>query len=163
MTTTVTLTQFELWLAATVGMRRQVEALRKGLPEQHGHTGSGWNEHIEGACGELVVAKALDRYWNGSVNTFRAGGDVGAIQVRTRSRAEYELIVRPNDDDAAVFVLVTGAAPRYTIHGWIRGADAKRPAWRRAYGGRPPAFFVPHASLHALNHLCAPAATLIAE
>lgn len=143
----MTLTPYELHLAASVGVRRQIEAMSAGRPDRHGHSGAGWNLHLEGACGELAVAKALGRYWDGSVNTFKKGGDVGAVQVRTRSKHEYELIVRQGDRDSDVFVLVTGVAPSYRVRGWLRGGDAKRPEWEKTHGDRPPAWFVPHAAL----------------
>jgi hypothetical protein len=76
----------EVALASQVGCRRMVEALRKALPDAYGCTGEdGWTHHVQGAMGEMAFAKATGRYWDGSVNTFKAGGDVGTIQVRTPS------------------------------------------------------------------------------
>lgn len=140
-------------LAGQVGIRRQMEALKRGLPDRHGFTGLGWDIHVEGACGELAVAKALGRYWNGSVNTFKVGGDVGAMQVRTRSRSHYELLIRPDDKDQDVFVLVTGTSPKFKVVGWIKGKDAKRVEWLQTHGGRPPAYFVPQKSLGNIEDL----------
>lgn len=109
--------------------------------------------HVEGALGELAVAKALGMYWSGSINGFRAP-DVGqSIQVRTRSRHDYDLIVRDSDADEAAFVLVTGSAPEYHVRGWMRGALAKRDEYRQEHGGRPPAYFVPAAHLLSLGAL----------
>ena len=148
----VTLEWFEVLLAATVGVRRQLEALRSGRPDCHGFDGAtGWQVHIEGACGEMAFAKATGRYWSGSINTFKAGGDVGNIQVRTRSRDDYDLIVRDDDRDEDIFVLVIGKAPTFRVVGWIQGAEAKRPSWRHVYGARPPAFFVPQAALFPIS------------
>lgn len=131
-----------------MGLRRQLSALRDQRPDAYGFAAdAGWNVHIEGACGEAVVAKVLNRYWNGSVDSFRQGGDVGATQVRTRSKHSYELIVRPDDRDEDAFVLVTGAAPSFRVVGYIIGRDAKRPEYLQTYGGRPAAYFVPHKEL----------------
>lgn len=150
----VTLEWFEVMLAATVGVRRQLEALRRGRPDCHGFDGAtGWQVHIEGACGEMAFAKATGRYWSGSVNTFKIGGDVGAIQVRTRSREDYDLIVRDDDRDEDIFVLVIGQAPTYRVVGWIRGMDGKRACWRQRYGNRPVAYFIPQ---HALCSIVKP-------
>ncbi len=144
----VTLSPYELSMAAQVGSRRQIEALTKGLPDKHGFGGEdGWTVHIEGACGEMAVASALGRYWSGSVNTFKSGGDVGTVQVRTRSRHDYDLIVRRDDRDNDIFILVTGLAPRFEVRGWIRGADARRSEWLRTHGNRPAAYFVPQTAL----------------
>lgn len=121
--------------------------MRDQRPDRHGYKGAGWSEHIEGACGEAAVAKVLNRFWNGSVDTFATGGDVGDIQVRTRSSHDYELLVRPDDRDSDVFILVTGRAPTFRVIGYIWGRDAKRPEWLQTHGSRPAAYFVPHAFL----------------
>lgn len=146
----VSLEPFEVRLAAGVGMSRHVAALEKGLPDRHGFSGDGWKVHIEGALGELVVAKALNRFWSGSVNTFK-GGDVGRLQVRTRSSHTYDLIVRSSDADEEYFVLVTGQCPHYRVHGWIKGADAKQPQWVQSHGDRPAAWFIPQNALKPLT------------
>lgn len=147
----VVLTDYEIRQAAHAGVDRQVQALVKGLPDRHGFQGSGWDVHIDGALGELAVAKALNRFWSASVGTFKTGGDVGSIQVRCRSRHDYELLVRDTDPDDAAFILVTGRAPTFRVHGWIYGRDAKRPEWRQTHGNRPPAYFVPHSALQSLE------------
>jgi len=151
---TVRLTWHEVVLAAQVGMRRHVEALRDARPDANGRSDDdGWTAHVEGACGELAVAKVLDVYWQPSVNTFKRGGDVGLYQVRTRSRATYELIVREDDDDDATFILVRGRSPQFSVVGWIRGADAKRLDWLQTHGDRPAAYFVPDAALSPMGLL----------
>lgn len=149
----VDLSWYELELAVNVGSRRQMESIRKNLQDAHGYNGEdGWTKHIEGACGEMVVAKLLGMYWDGSVNTFKRP-DVGTIQVRTRSKSTYDLIVRPNDEDDSIFVLVTGVAPSFEVVGFIRGGDAKQEAWSESYGDRPSAFFVPQESLMPIENL----------
>jgi hypothetical protein len=145
----VMLTEYELQLAAGVGVRRHIASLVGG----HRQVAAGveatgdWTQNIEGACGELAVAKMLGRYWNGSVNTFTVGGDVGALQVRTRSRHYYDLIVRDKDRDGDWFVLATGVSPNYLVRGYIRAGDAKRDEWRADHGGHGPAWFVPQGAL----------------
>lgn len=145
----VTLTWFELEMAAIVAVRRHVEALRQTRPDRYGAAGDadGWQLHLEGAFGELAFAKALGRYWDGSINTFHDGGDVGVVQVRTRSRSDYDLIVRDADRDGDYFVLVVGRSPSYTVVGYILGADAKQPKWSKDHGGHGAAFFVPQSEL----------------
>lgn len=146
----VTLTAYELEMAAIQGMRRQIEAVQKGLGHIAGYEGIGWDIHIEGAAGELAFAKSINRYWSGSVNTFKTGGDVGSVQVRTRSKHSYELLVRDQDRDDDLFVLVTGVSPNFKVWGYITGREAKQGQWRQTHGGRPPAYFVPHAALTPL-------------
>lgn len=150
----VTLTGFELSLAAPVGVRRHIDCLVNGRRQAAAAVDpvGNWQQEVEGACGELAVAKVLGRYWSGSVNTFKMGGDVGDVQVRTRSRHEYDLIVRDRDRDADWFVLVTGTAPRYRVHGYIQGEAAKQPHYRKNFGGHGEAFFVPQADLTPLRN-----------
>jgi len=140
----ITLTPFELDMACNVGLRRHLSAITANRKPQHGiDPDDCWRAHIEGACGELAVAKFLNRYWDGSVDTFRRQADFPGAEIRTRSKHTYDLIVREDDDPNKTFVLVTGVAPNYWIRGWIRGHDARRDEWRQTYGGRPEAWFVP--------------------
>lgn len=139
-------------MASEIGRLRHLVSVKRGLLDQHGFTGDGWAEHIEGACGELAVAKALGRYWDGSVNTFEQP-DLPGLQVRTRSQTYYDLIVRPADSDDDLFVLVTGRCPRYVVRGWIKGADAKQEQWLQTHGNRPGAYFVPQSALHEMSKL----------
>lgn len=149
---TVTLAWHEATMASDIGRMRHLAAIKAGLQDSHGYSGLGWSEHIEGACGEMALAKYLGIYWDGSVNSFKAN-DLPGVQVKTRSRDDYELIVRPGDSDQSNFVLVTGKCPTYTVRGWIKGADAKRQEWLQDHGGRPPAYFVPHSSLLPIGEM----------
>jgi hypothetical protein len=163
--TLIRLTDFELRLALTVGGARYTDCRINGRKDRWQDDESGWNNHIEGAAGEIAAAKALGMYWNGSVNTFQSGGDVGNIQIRTRIKpserklrwlrregspeaelAPYRLIVRNSDRDADVFVLVVSLMPlpEYMVVGWTFGAHAKRQEFEDDPGGlKMPAYFVP--------------------
>ncbi len=158
----VTLDQREILLAADLGVRRQVAAMLSGRQDSFGFERGGkdpWRAHIEGVAGELAVAKVLNVFWTGTINTYRSRADVGSLEVKTRSKPDYELLVRPHDRDDAAFVLVTGEIPTYTVVGWILARDAKRPVWLQMYGGRPPAYFVPHDALHPMAALARADAT----
>lgn len=149
----VRLEWFEESRAALVGVSRNVEAMRKGCVNRL-PIGDEWNAHILGALGECAFAKATGRYWSGSVNTFKSGGDVGkAIQIRTRSKHEYDLIVRRDDGDDDLFVLVTGGPHEFRVHGWIRGCDAKSDEWRADHGNHGEAFFVPKERLWGVDEI----------
>ena len=144
----------ELLMASDIGRMRQLTALKRKLQDKHGaQKENGWQLHIEGACGEMAAGKALGIHWEGSVCTFKRGGDVGSLQVRTRSQGHYELIVRKDDRDEDVFILVTGMAPNYEVKGWITGADAKQERWLQRHGGREAAFFVPTTELKSLEDI----------
>lgn len=146
----VTLTEQEMRLAADVGVGRQIRSMLAGRKDAYGFKGDPWRIHIEGAMGELALAKALGRYWSGAGELYGDDTDVGGVQVRTRTRHDYELYVWPRDEDEAIFVLVTGTPPSFRVHGWIRGADAKRQEWFKSLG-RAPAYFVPQEALRPLT------------
>lgn len=150
----VNLEWFEVSRAALVGVSRNVEALRKSLTNKMPTNQRDWDIHILGALGECAFAKATNRYWNGSVNTFKSGGDIGeCIQIRTRSKHSYDLIVRDEDKDGDVFVLVTGGPLEFRVQGWIRAADAKRREYRANYGNYGEAYFVPKDELRPIERL----------
>lgn len=151
----VTLDRFEIEIAAAVGVRRAIDSLvngrRQAAADADPNGAIVFQQHIEGACGEMAFAKALGRYWSGSVNTFKQGGDVGDVQIRTRSRTNYDLIVRDRDRNEDYFVLVVGTCPTYTIVGYIQGAAAKQEHWKSNHGGHGTAYFIPQADLQPLR------------
>jgi len=145
----VTLSWNEVHMAATVGILRNIQALKQDRPQCHGAKDEEmWRYHIEGASGEMAFAKAMNIHWEAHSNVFKVP-DIGtSIQIRTRSNRGWDLIVRDGDKDDEVFVLVVGEIPNYTIVGWITGADAKQKKWYKDMGGRSkPAYFVPQSEL----------------
>jgi hypothetical protein len=149
----VRLEWFEISRAALVGVSRNVEALRKGCVNRM-PINDEWSIHILGALGECAFAKASNRYWNGSVNTFKAGGDVGeTIQVRTRRDHNWDLIVRNDDKSDDVYVLVTGGPQDFVVRGYVSGSDAKQDCFKADHGGHGEAFFVPQDKLRPIAEL----------
>lgn len=143
----VTLSWFEVNMAAQQGIIRHVQALKAGRQDAHGFNGDGWGAHIDGALGELALAKALDAYWNPVLSyQARQVGDVGAHQVRMTARPDGSLIVHEDDRDDADYWLVVGTAPRYLVIGSRLGLRCKEPRFWREDTGRP-AYFVPQAEL----------------
>lgn len=152
----IELTNEEFAYAAQIGRTRQEEALRKNLPDKYGFDGvSGLAVHVEGSAGELAVAKALNIKWDATVNTFKSIADlVSNIEVRTRSKDYYDLLVRADDKDDSIFVLVIRQNPRkFDVVGWIKAKTAKQEQWIKTYGNRPPAYFVPKTSLSDIESL----------
>lgn len=146
---TVRLSPGEIRMAAEMGITRQISNLLKNRPDAHGCPANvGWQVHIEGCLGEMALAKHLDLFWGGNFENLDAD-DVGRYQVRTSDRHNNRLIIHPSDPDDRAFVLVTGVAPEYRIHGWIRAGDAKRDEWWADPSRKNrPAYFVPQDSLH---------------
>lgn len=150
----VVLSHPERFVATVVGAARQLESALHGRRQNHGCEG-GVTEHILGAAGEMAFCRARGIYWEASINSLKRP-DIGNIQIRTRTSHYWDLIVREDDDDSAIFVLVTCSLPLlgdgvFRVHGSIRGAAAKRPEWLQARNGRPPTWFVPQGSLTRLK------------
>ena len=145
----ITLTKTEIMQGALVGVMRQVQNLRDNRQPAYGATTDhDWQWHIEGALGEMALAKALGVFWAG-VGLFR-GADVVNENVRTRSKHSYDLILHPSDPDDWKYWLLTGCNGTYIIQGWCWGVDGKIDEyWQDPAGGRP-AYFVPQAALTPL-------------
>ena len=136
----VKLSWHELAMATEIGRLRNLANIKYQRQDSTNQKRYDWHNHLEGACGELAVAKALGRYWDGSVDTFKKP-DVCGFQVRT-ALSHKNLIIRPIDSGDDNFVLVTGNSPFYEIHGWIKGSEGKQDKfWRTDV--RAPAWFVP--------------------
>lgn len=163
---TVTLDYDQIQHAASVGVRRNVEAMRRGLKHSHGMRESdGWRNHAEGACGELAAALALGLRWDATVNTFKMGGDLpgdvgGDVQVRCAaplaSGGAPCLIVRDNDRDDDAFVLVVCRMPQFDVVGWAWGQECKLGRFLKGMGGRVASYFVPQSRLRPLETLPLP-------
>lgn len=147
---TVVLSTSEIMMAANVGMRRNasaiIEARRVRFPERY--PGELWAFHIESACAEIAVARALGLFWNGSINTFHQPDLPGKLEVRWSKLPSAK--VRP-DDNQVVVVSVTGQCPRYEIAGWCYSEFAKREEWKSRT--EPICYFVPHEKLSPIEEL----------
>ena len=139
----IRLSLFEILEAASKGVMRQVQNLEKRRRQSNNHDPSrDWQDHINGALGECAVAKWLGIYWSGNLGCLQAA-DVGPLEVRTRSRPGYDLILHESDPDDRILILLTGLNGEYVIRGCILARDGKRREfWKDPAGGRP-AFFVP--------------------
>ena len=155
MTGEVTLSADDLALAVAYGGGRQLHAVASGRGDSHGFTGDGWGAHIEGAAGEIAVARFMGwADWTPTIDTYQTERDLPLdIEVTTRRRHDYELIVRPRMAIESNHVLVTGVAPRFWVRGWMPSRLARRPEWWAAHGGRPGAYFVPTGALYPMDLL----------
>jgi hypothetical protein len=113
--------------------------------------------HILGAAGELAAAKALGMFWPGHVNQYKSVADIlPNVEVRHRTKPEYDLIVREDDDPSRIYVMTQAEKldlPKIEVVGWIKGADAKKPEWLQHHGGWKPAYFVPRCFLFSMEAL----------
>jgi hypothetical protein len=142
----VTLTWDEVETVAIVGVRRSIAARSKGW-RQRFEPGrpktSQWEWDIGGALGEYAVAKALGLPWDERIG-LPGPGDVGHLEVRTTRWRNGRLILHPEDQDKALFLLVVGEPPTFRLVGWIWARDGKRDDyWEEGKSGQADAFFVP--------------------
>lgn len=153
----LTLSKQEYWLGTQIGTMRQVSNLYKGRKDAYGaEKMNGFEININGACGEVAVAKWLNIFYSGNLGDL-AAGDVNhpsvRIEVRTAFEAHYRMILHKKDRDDAIFILLTGTAPEFIVRGWCYGREGKQEKfWADPAGGRP-AYFVPQAELRPIDEL----------
>ena len=141
------------------GLRRQGVNESKGL---RGRNGGAWKGskaldiHLLGAAGEVAVASYLNlKHELFKETEARRGSDdlPGGIDVKTRSKHSYDLIVQKNEDPRKKFVLVTVQDQKTLLHGWCYGEEAMdEKYWADPARGRP-AFFVPKTVLRSMESL----------
>ncbi|MEY9179688.1 hypothetical protein [Bradyrhizobium sp. USDA 313] len=151
----VVLTATEMMVASYVGSARNVQSLtRRWLPAAGVGTANTWTPNVEGAAGEMAVAKVLGIYWQPIIGNHLAD-DVGPYQVRTNiSRKHDDLCLRPKDRDDRLYISVLSFAPEFVVLGFIKGADGKQQAWLRdGSPERPQCFYVPRTALRDLDEL----------
>jgi hypothetical protein len=146
----VTLSLAEMLHGTNLGVIRLYESHNHGGKHKHGFYNSNLDPlciNVQGAIGEIVVAKARNLYFMPTVNTFKAA-DIGSnVQVRLRTKHEWQMIVRDDDDPDHIFVHVTGSGPVYCIRGWAYGKDVMKPEYRQNHGNRIESWFVPEEAL----------------
>ncbi len=154
----VKLNKGEMRWAAQIGVERNIEAAFRGYAHRAGMADAeGWKNHIDGACGELAFCKAFGLAWDGTVNTFKVGGDVGSVEIRTArvegGKREPRLIIRSSDKDYSPYVLVWLRHPNdFEVVGWISGIEGKQRRYQfDGATGRPPCYFVPHTRLRHIE------------
>jgi hypothetical protein len=145
-------------LAMEEGMRRQGVNEAKGL---RGRNGGAWKGskaldiHLLGAAGEVAVASYLGmkEHLFKETEARRGSDDLPGMDVKTRSRHQYDLIVQKNENACKKFVLVTIESQKTFLHGWCYGRDAmKEEFWADPARGRP-AYFVPKEALSPMETL----------
>jgi hypothetical protein len=137
-------------------MRRDKEAIEERRSSNaHGDPGDTCLIHVLGAHGEYAASKVLGVAWLALLGVYKKRADLGQnVEVRTRRKRHWDLIVRTDDVFSRYFVLVTGQAPVFFVHGWIHGEDACRNEWWKTYtAGRSESWFVPQDFLQDISTL----------
>ena len=145
----------EMLNASNVGVQRQYESDKKGSKFSEGFTEdekTALTIHIEGAMGEVCVAKALNLYFEGTVNTY-GQADIGDdIGVRTVTKENYGLLIYEKDNPEYFYYLVKGTAPNFRVCGWLRGGDAKQDKYLAPYVSKTKNIWrVPESDLNPMS------------
>jgi hypothetical protein len=112
--------------------------------------------HLLGAAGEMAVAVMLDMEDKLYQETEAKRGSVDLppnIDVKTRSRHDYDLICQLDEKPGKALVLVTIQHKITLIHGWIKSEDAMQAQWKKDPAGGRAAYFVPQSVLLPLLEL----------
>jgi hypothetical protein len=151
-------TEQERQQAMEEGLRRQRVNESKAL---RGRNGGAWQGskaldiHLLGAAGEVAVASYLGmkEHLFKETEARRGSDDLPGIDVKTRSKASYDLIVQRQSDPNRKFVLVTIESQQTLIHGWCYGHEAMQERfWADPARGRP-AYFVGKEHLRPMETL----------
>ena len=150
----VILSWYEIFMGAEVGLARMIASMKMSGTNKVNNKDFGWHSDIEGALAEVAVAKHLNIFWDGSVNTFKRP-DVGSLQIRHTQHKNGCLIVRRGDSDDEIYVLVTGTHPEDELRGFMHGFEAKVDEFWRNVDGKvtSPAWFVPQSRLTKMELL----------
>jgi len=151
-------TEEERQQAMDEGLRRQRVNEARGL---RGRNGGAWKGskaldiHLLGAAGEMAVASYLGmkEHLFKETEARRGSDDLPGMDVKTRSKASYDLIVQRQEDPEKIFVLVTIENQQTLIHGWCYGKEAMQEQyWADPARGRP-AYFVGKEHLRPMETL----------
>ena len=145
-------------LAMEEGVRRQSVNETKGLRGRNSGPMFGkkaLEAHLLGAAGEMAVASymGLKEHLYAEKEAKRGSCDLPGIDVKTRSKASYDLIVQKREDPRKKFVLVTIEKQQTLLWGWCYGSEAMdEKYWADPARGRP-AYFVPQSELRSMESL----------
>jgi hypothetical protein len=154
----IVFTAEERRLAMEEGVRRQSVNEAKGLRGRNSGPMFGkkaLEAHLLGAAGEMAVASymGLKEHLYAEKEAKRGSCDLPGIDVKTRSKASYDLIVQKREDPRKKFVLVTIEKQRTLLWGWCYGSEAMdEKYWADPARGRP-AYFVPQSELRSMESL----------
>lgn len=153
-----TFTEEERRLAMEEGRRRQAVNEAKGLRGRNRGPRFGdkaLEVHLLGAAGEMAVASFLGMkdFLYRETEARRGSDDLPGMDIKTRSRHSYDLIVQKNEDPRKKFVLVTIEKQSTLLHGWCYGEEAMVDKfWADPARGRP-AYFVWKEYLRSMESL----------
>jgi hypothetical protein len=145
-------------LAMEEGIRRQAVNEAKGLRGRNNGPRFGdkaLEVHLLGAAGEMAVASymGLKEHLYAEKEARRGSDDLPGMDIKTRSKHSYDLIVQKREEPQKRFVLVTIQDQKTLLHGWCYGHEAMQERfWADPARGRP-AYFVGKEHLRSMETL----------
>ncbi|RPH76006.1 hypothetical protein EHM76_00195 [bacterium] len=143
-------------IAATVGMRRAVDILRRGWERTGGNShpdDAVFDNAILGAVAEFIVARMLNLHWEPKIGENTKGDVGGFVEVRCRNtRSGNEIgIHEPELTDTPYVLVLWHGGFNFEVAGWVRGVDARE---RGVWNEKRQCYFVPR-PYRTLDELCA--------
>lgn len=159
----VRLDWIEVYHAASAGVRRRIEGIKKGRTDYY-CDGNPWGREVVACCGEMAVAALKDKYWHAiRSETDGIPGDAGFYEVRSTTRSAGNLIIRPaqadhprdRDDPDKRFYLCTvaveGDPPTVIVRGSKLARDAQQERFWETVKLNKPAYLFPQAELDPVD------------
>lgn len=138
----------EMMRGGQVGLWRQITTIGSRNNRFDSEPNVRWGNAIFAPFSEIACAKYLGLPWTGEKSL--AHCDVGTEwQVRYTPHANGNLIFNADDVFEYKYILTTGAADTYTLHGWFDGREAKQPKYVRD-NAKFPSWWVPQSDLHPM-------------
>jgi hypothetical protein len=158
----VKINEKEELLVRNVGTIRHLCSKTKGSQDIYGMKGQtddmGHYSHSLGSMGEYAAAKSIMIPWYPTWNNGKLPDLPYGIHVRTRSCVENrDLIIRPDDPDDGIFVLVKHVQSDkkypYWVFGWVWGHESRKYKLKDPGEKGDFAHLVPHRDLRKMVEL----------
>lgn len=154
MSITIELTEQQLHAANAEALRRQTQNEARKLRGRNRAPAVGEKAlklHQLGCIGEVAAASFLGLSGQEFAlkDAVRGSSDLpGNIEVKTRPKHGYDLLIQINDDPGKIFVLITYDGITTQVAGWIRGHDAMKKEWIKEYIPNRPCYAVKQSELN---------------
>ena len=162
----VTLTRQQVDAAEKEATRRQEVNEAKNLRGRNNAPAKGQKAlemHRLGCIGEIAVASFLNKeksLFQLKTPVANSSDLSGGIEIKARSKHNYDLLIQLDDKPDKIFVLVTcesasasTVANTARIVGWIHGTNAMRKEWIREFVRGRPCYAVPQSALSPMGSL----------
>lgn len=135
----------EMDLAVEMGNRRQDHAEKMGYKPFGGFAGP--QLHVTGYLGELAMSKYLGvpmpSEWTWAADKAR-GHDVAGWHVRSSSKPDGRLLLKPRDPEGNYVLVLTHDRPVCYVVGWITRDRGRKFGFKEYLGDQPVKYVAQH-------------------